>query len=52
MAKPLGSRSVSADPFSPLKVEKRTKILVSFAISENILALVYLVISCVTVKVP
>ncbi len=46
------SRSASAAPRSPATVEKRANISVCLPISENILALVYLVISCVTVKVP
>jgi electron transport complex protein RnfE len=46
------SLSASAAPLSPATVEKRTNISVCFPISENIFALVYCVISCVTVNVP
>src|ERR1700743_600612 len=46
------SRSASAAPRSPATVEKRANIGVALPISEKILALVYLVISCVTAKVP
>ena len=46
------SRSASAAPRSPATVEKRANIGVFLPISEKILALLYLVMSWVTVKVP
>ena len=52
MAKPRMSRSASAAPRSPATVEKRTKRSVFLPTSEKILALVYWVMSWVTVKVP
>ena len=52
MAKPRISRSASAAPRSPATVEKRTKHSVCLPTSLKIAAFVYLVMSCVTVKVP
>jgi len=52
MAKPRGSRSVSAEPFSPPTVENRTNASVFLPMLLNSLALLYLVMSWVTVKVP
>ncbi|KAL7699147.1 hypothetical protein N2W54_004099 [Lotmaria passim] len=46
------SRSRSGAPFSPATVEKRTNMSVFLPTSEKIFALVYCVMSCVTVKVP
>ena len=52
MAKPRISRSASAAPRSPATVEKRMNNSVCFPISEKIAALVYRVMSWVTVKCP
>ena len=52
MAKPRMSRSASAAPRSPATVEKRTRQSVFLPTCEKIEARVYLVMSCVTVKVP
>src|SRR5699024_12400326 len=46
------SRSVSAAPRSPAAVEQRANISVCLPTSEKIFALVYLVMSFVTVNVP
>ena len=46
------SRSASAAPRSPATVEKRANISVCLPTSEKILALLYRVMSFVTVKVP
>ena len=46
------SRSASAAPRSPATVEKRTNSSVSLPTSEKMAALVYLVISLVTVNFP
>src|SRR5690606_37551504 len=51
-ATPRMSRSASAAPRSPATVEKRANISVCLPASEKIAALVYLVMSWVTVKVP
>jgi hypothetical protein len=50
--KPRGSRSESAEPFSPPMVEKRMNMLVFLPISPKTLAVVNRVISPVTVNVP
>src|ERR1019366_5568937 len=50
--KPRRSRAVSAEPFSPATVEKRANTLVFLPIWLKSLALVYLAMSPVTVKVP
>src|SRR5664279_595788 len=52
MAKPRMSRSASAAPRSPATMEKRANMSVFFPTAAKILALVYLVMSCVTVKAP
>src|SRR3990170_697900 len=52
MAKPRISRSASAAPRSPATVEKRTNASVFLPMAEKTLALVYLVMSWVPVKVP
>src|SRR5450830_1261203 len=46
------SRSASAAPRSPATMEKRTNMSVFLPMAEKILALVYLVMSWVTVKLP
>src|SRR6266404_7708472 len=51
MTNPRGSRTVSAEPNSPATVEKRDTVSVFLPISLNSFALVYLVMSYVTVKV-
>ena len=49
---PLGSLSVSDDPFSPATVENRVKTGVFFPMDSKTLALVYLETSWVTSKYP
>jgi hypothetical protein len=50
IANPLGSRSQSAEPFSPPTVEKRAKTGVRLPILFKNFALQYFVTSCVTSK--